>query len=202
MMTLVLGALFLAAFTAIARAFGFEPKGLLVAELALLALAGIIVGVHMYQVRQHLLIPLAQLYGWALKMCDGDFSARIVAPREGRFAKLSFHVNRLSEALDRLANARKHSRAKLVRVLLQRRGDGGYRLLIEDDGLGFDESAQQTGAGEDIGLSIMRDRAPRLGGELKIESEPGEGTRLDLMFDTTDPAGPETLSQVGQAAPR
>ena len=37
-------------------------------------------------------------------------------------------------------------------------------------------------AGEHIGLSIMQDRARQLGGELRVESEPGEGTRIMLSF--------------------
>lgn len=104
LMSGLLGLLALVAAVAVARVFGFEHKWLLVVELGLLVIAAGIVAGLMYQVRQHLLAPLAQLYAWALQMCDGDFSARIVSAQEGRFVKLSFHVNRLSEALDRLAN--------------------------------------------------------------------------------------------------
>jgi len=80
-----------------------------------------------------------------------------------------------------LANARKHSRAQHIRVLLQAR-DGHYRVLVEDDGVGFDEPPRAEHRGEHLGLSIMRDRARRLGGKLRIESEPGEGTRVMLTF--------------------
>ncbi len=80
-----------------------------------------------------------------------------------------------------LANARKHSRAQHIRVLLQAR-DGTYRVLVEDDGVGFDQPPQGGHRGEHLGLSIMRDRARRLGGKLRIESEPGEGTRVHLTF--------------------
>ena len=104
LMSVLLFLLFAVALVSIAIASGIAPSGFFLAELALIGLAGVIVAVLMYQVRQHLLAPLRQLYGWALQMCDGDFSARITPPREGRFVKLSFHVNRLSEALDRLAN--------------------------------------------------------------------------------------------------
>ena len=80
-----------------------------------------------------------------------------------------------------LANARKHSRAQHIRVLLQAR-DGTYKVLVEDDGVGFDQPARSAHRGEHLGLSIMRDRARRLGGKLRIESEPGEGTRVQLTF--------------------
>ncbi|RMG49726.1 MAG: hypothetical protein D6717_14595, partial [Gammaproteobacteria bacterium] len=36
--------------------------------------------------------------------------------------------------------------------------------------------------GEHIGLKIMEERARVLGGRLRIESEPGEGTRVELKF--------------------
>ncbi|MGV6826633.1 MAG: ATP-binding protein [bacterium] len=81
-----------------------------------------------------------------------------------------------------LANVRKHAEAHTVRVLLSCRADGALMLLIEDDGLGFEEGNRRGHPGEHIGLSIMEERAQRLGGELKVESEPGEGTRVELWY--------------------
>ena len=104
LMSILLVLLGLVAGTAITRALGFDVCALFIVELVLLGVAGVIVAILMYQIRQHLLAPLSQLYDWALQMCDGDFSARIVPAQQGRFVKLSYHVNRLSEALDRLAN--------------------------------------------------------------------------------------------------
>ena len=80
-----------------------------------------------------------------------------------------------------LANIRKHARAHTVRVLLTCRG-GRYNLLVEDDGVGFEGAAREGHPGEHIGLSIMEERARRLGGELRIESEVGEGTRVELLY--------------------
>jgi two-component system nitrate/nitrite sensor histidine kinase NarX len=81
-----------------------------------------------------------------------------------------------------LANIRKHARAHTVRVLLRCREPGQYMLLVEDDGLGLEGSVRDGNPGEHIGLSIMEERARRLGAELRIESEPGEGTRVELVF--------------------
>lgn len=81
-----------------------------------------------------------------------------------------------------LANIRKHARAQTVRILLSCRSGGLYSLLVEDDGVGFDNTRPAGHPGEHIGLSIMEERARRLGGELKIESEPGEGTRVELLY--------------------
>lgn len=80
-----------------------------------------------------------------------------------------------------LANIRKHANAHTVRVLLTCRADGAYVLLVEDDGVGFD-SAPVGQPGEHIGLSIMEERARRLGGQIRVESEPGEGTRVEMVY--------------------
>jgi two-component system nitrate/nitrite sensor histidine kinase NarX len=82
-----------------------------------------------------------------------------------------------------LANVRKHSEANVVRVLMRGNEHGDYIILVEDDGVGMSKQLAPDGnAGEHVGLSIMRDRARRLRGQLRIESEPGEGTRVLLTF--------------------
>ena len=80
-----------------------------------------------------------------------------------------------------LANVRKHSGARNVRILLNNQ-DELYTVLIEDDGLGIGGEAALAG-GEHAGLAIMRERVERLQGQIVIESEPGEGTRIVLMFN-------------------
>ena len=74
------------------------------AILAALAVAAVLVLVAMRKVRRDLHQPLSELYAWALGMCTGDFSTRVPAEGEGAYRKLAFHINRLSEALERLAN--------------------------------------------------------------------------------------------------
>ena len=81
-----------------------------------------------------------------------------------------------------LANIRKHAQAHTVRVLFSCRSGDTYCLLVEDDGIGFEDAAKQGRPGEHIGLSIMEERARRLGGTLRIESEVGEGTRVELTY--------------------
>ncbi|NOR51000.1 MAG: GAF domain-containing protein [Gammaproteobacteria bacterium] len=81
-----------------------------------------------------------------------------------------------------LANVRKHSKAHTVRVLMRCDKSMNGEVLIEDDGVGLQAPAFSGHPGEHIGLSIMEERARKMGGELKIESEPGEGTRVQLTF--------------------
>ena len=86
----------------------------------------------------------------------------------------AFHI--VQEAL---ANVQKHARANTVRLSLELAA-GICRVCVEDDGAGF-----APGAGdryEHFGLAIMRERAKRLGGELRIESPPHGGARLTLSF--------------------
>ncbi|MGB0712927.1 MAG: ATP-binding protein [Gammaproteobacteria bacterium] len=86
-----------------------------------------------------------------------------------------------------LANIRKHSKAHNVRVLLRCDPDAqNYHVLVEDDGVGFEMRPVEGSEGEHIGLSIMEQRARRVGGTLRIESEPGEGTRVVLDFPRGD----------------
>ncbi len=81
-----------------------------------------------------------------------------------------------------LTNIKKHANAYIVRVLVNCDADGNIHILIENDGNGFDQRKIQSSEGEHLGLTIMKERARHLGGELKIESEPDEGTRVELNF--------------------
>jgi two-component system nitrate/nitrite sensor histidine kinase NarX len=82
-----------------------------------------------------------------------------------------------------LTNIRKHAQAQTVRVLLTRIVNGRYLLLIEDDGVGFSTPTHRQHSGERIGLSIMEERARRIGATLTLESEPSEGTRIEIVFE-------------------
>ena len=87
-----------------------------------------------------------------------------------------------------LWNIRKHSEAKTVRIMLKDGINGRCHILIEDDGIGINKKIYGS-PGEHIGLTIMQERASHLGGTLRVESEPGEGTRIVL-----DIKQPETQS--------
>ena len=82
-----------------------------------------------------------------------------------------------------LTNARKHSEAKVVRVWMRGDKSGHYTVLIEDDGIGMSERQKQNTEGEHVGLSVMQDRASRIGGTLSIDGETGEGVQVRLEFE-------------------
>ena len=71
-----------------------------------------------------------------------------------------------------LANACSHSKSERIRVELVQQGDR-MRLVVQDWGVGFDPEAV---AQNRFGLAGMRERARLLGGTIKVESTPGEGT--------------------------
>ena len=101
----LLAALAIAAGAAVAWYRGAAGAGTALAViLAVLALAAVLAFVAMRKVRRDLHAPLARLYTWALGMCTGDFSTRVPPGGEGAYRKLAFHINRLSEALEGLAN--------------------------------------------------------------------------------------------------
>ena len=86
-------------------------------------------------------------------------------------------------AQEALTNVARHAQARRVRMSVRlRRRDGTLRLVVCDDGVGFDpEATLRRGArGEGIGLLGMRERAALLGGRVDIRSSPGRGTAVRL----------------------
>lgn len=94
--------------------------------------------------------------------------------------ELEVHVLHIVQ--ESLANVRKYSKARTVRVLLNGDKLGNHQVLIEDDGIGIVPRQEESIRGEHLGIAIMHERAAHLGGTLSIESEPGEGTRVLLRF--------------------
>ena len=94
-----------------------------------------------------------------------------------------FHI--VQEAL---ANVARHAHASRASLVLDRRG-GEYVIAVEDDGVGIaaDHRALDADASGHYGLSIMRERARRLGGRLVVADAAGGGTRVELAFPVADP---------------
>lgn len=88
-------------------------------------------------------------------------------------------------AQESLKNICKHSNAETVRILIRKSGSDKCLMLIEDDGVGFENLPEREHKGMHIGLSVMQERAAQIDGEFAIESEKGEGTRIMLTFSPT-----------------
>jgi signal transduction histidine kinase len=81
-----------------------------------------------------------------------------------------------------LVNVRKHSHARSVLVRFAAE-DGVWKLVIEDDGQGFEFSGRLSQAELDTtrrGPLVLKERVRSIGGELAIESVPGHGARLEI----------------------
>ena len=77
-----------------------------------------------------------------------------------------------------LHNAVRHADAHRVDIVLEH-GGGQLRLLIKDDGRGFDPSRPRPGH---FGLQSMRERATAVGGTLALFSAVGAGTQLRVSI--------------------
>ena len=91
-----------------------------------------------------------------------------------------------------LTNALKHSKARAVRVVLMVEGSGDARMLdirIADNGAGISE--ERVGG---RGLLNMRNRAQKIGAQLKLETAPNVGTTVHLRF-RIGPVVPSTRAQ-------
>ncbi len=95
---------------------------------------------------------------------DDDFPSRLPDKKGQELTRL------VQEAL---TNVRRHAEAAHVRVELGIDGELAY-VEVSDDGRGFDSESARTG----MGTQSMSQRALELGGELAVQSAPGEGTRV------------------------
>jgi signal transduction histidine kinase len=76
-----------------------------------------------------------------------------------------------------LSNALRHSRGTEVAVVVD--ADASWvRILVEDNGIGFDPTASSAG----MGLANLAARAKRLGGDAKVKSEIGKGTIVEVRL--------------------
>jgi signal transduction histidine kinase len=80
-----------------------------------------------------------------------------------------------------LANVRKHASADTVCVTLGQNNGCAY-LEIADNGVGI----QQPVAKYRFGLHTMRERAESVGGQIMIESAPGQGTKITCQLPEVD----------------
>jgi len=94
-----------------------------------------------------------------------------------------FHI--VQEAL---ANVARHAHATSAALSLGYTQDG-YRLVVEDDGVGFATASGEPSHGDSghYGIAIMRERAHRLGGTITLGRAGGTGTRLELTFPVHPP---------------
>jgi len=84
-------------------------------------------------------------------------------------------------AQEALMNATKYAKARTIGMHLRMSGGGTIALEIADDGQGFDPNAVSAGH---FGLAIMRERTHAVGATLQVRSQPGQGTRVVVAWQS------------------
>jgi len=85
-----------------------------------------------------------------------------------------------------LTNAIKHADARSASVVLDQRQEV-LIAVVEDDGKGLDPVHSSAGRQEGMGVRHMEERAKSVGGELVVESTPGQGTLVRLTVPLRPP---------------
>lgn len=120
----------------------------------------------------------------ALQAFVQDFSHRWPVKAKftgGRLGRLPLDVELVLYRIvqEALSNVAKHANASRVEARLTRRGRS-LRLVIEDDGCGFDVEAAKSSRGSGLGLFGMEERLALIGGSVRVESAMGRGTRISV----------------------
>jgi PAS domain S-box-containing protein len=82
-----------------------------------------------------------------------------------------------------LTNAVRHAKPRHVHIRLRVINDE-LQLLIQDDGIGFDvaQARELATSGASLGLLSMQERVYLVGGQIKIDSTMGLGTKIEARF--------------------
>ena len=128
---------------------------------------------------------------------DGKNDVEIEVEGESRELPEEVQQHLLRIAQEAVTNTVKHSHAGQVQVHLAFE-PRGVRLIVADDGQGFEPREAFSEGGGHFGLLGMRERAERLGGELGLDSAPGQGTRVTVTAPLAGSRGqtsamPETV---------
>ncbi len=86
-------------------------------------------------------------------------------------------------------NVVKHARARNAQLFVKRENEE-LRVVISDDGIGFDfdEVVSRAAQEHHLGLLGIRNRMEMLGGSMEIDSHPGEGTTVSLRIPSLETA--------------
>lgn len=88
-------------------------------------------------------------------------------------------------AQEAVSNAVRHARPTTIRIMMTDE-DTHWVMAVEDDGLGMGQSPERHER-QGFGLTSMRQRATDIGGEWRIESRPGSGTRVSVRMQKRRP---------------
>jgi signal transduction histidine kinase len=115
----------------------------------------------------------------------GEFEASFGVTGAARRLPAPVELTVFRIAQEALSNVERHAAAHRVAVGLDFES-GGLRMLVKDDGVGFDVDPHEDPNGTtSLGLPGMTERAHLIGSRLLIHSSPGSGTTVDLAVPST-----------------
>jgi len=140
--------------------------------------------------------PAMLAYGLApaLEECVDELAARAenavnaqieIASSGARYDQMAeAHLYRIMQQA--YENAWRHAQANSI-IIRGRCDPEGVQLIVEDDGIGFSNPDQldfnQLLASKHYGIAGMFERAALIGAELRIDSAPGEGTKVSVVWE-------------------
>ncbi len=89
-----------------------------------------------------------------------------------------------------LNNIMKHASARHVQIEMLNPDRNHVELIVNDDGIGFDEKARNKP--RSFGLRGIQERIRQLGGRVDIASRPGKGTRIAVSVPMNFPGKAQT----------
>ena len=92
-----------------------------------------------------------------------------------------FQINFYRIVQECLNNVAKHSQAKTASIVL-RREQGALALTVQDNGRGFAAARDAHSGAQGFGLKNIAERARTMGGEVRVQSSPGSGTRVEVTI--------------------
>jgi two-component system sensor histidine kinase UhpB len=113
-------------------------------------------------------------------------ASRLALARLEERLPVTVEITAFRVAQEALTNVIRHAEARVVDVEL--RTNGALRLVVRDDGRGFDVAAARRRAalGASLGLISMQERVALAGGDMKIDSAPGRGTSIRVRLPLTN----------------
>lgn len=144
------------------------------------------------------------LHSIASREQDPRLSVRVGTSGQQRALPVPVETALLRIAQSALANVVQHAEASHVEITLGFDDEDRVVLDVVDDGVGFDPSvAARPRAGRaGFGIAAMRSRVRELGGDLALESTPGEGTALAVSIPVGRPSATPALLGTGGDAVR
>lgn len=144
----------------------------------------VLYGLRLHEVNLTLSEVLADLVHRYAEQGDSNIRLEVKDTRNWPELNILVQTQLLRIVQEALSNLQKYSQSSEARVEVGYQAESSQlELKIWDNGVGFDLKAVRrslTGPDMHLGLNIMAERAARLGAELRIVTEPGQGTAIYL----------------------